>query len=100
MVNFHEAHFFLLCALLLMADLAADGCFGKVQPAVSSGPRAISFTSPVSSLGKVETQVCIPATNLIGIRQRWQTQSVFVAVDHAPSLTHPYLFSSSGGISW
>jgi hypothetical protein len=90
--------FFLICALLLLADLADDGCLGKAQPVAYVFPGIISFTQSPDSSGKVEIQVWIPPTKLIGIRQRWQNQSVLVELHNASPLIHPYLFSSSGGI--
>jgi hypothetical protein len=90
--------FFLLCALLLLADLADDGCLGKAKSAVPRCPGTISFTSSLNGSVKVESQVGITPTRMIGIRQRWQNQAVLVEVNNAPPLIHPYLFSSSGAI--
>jgi hypothetical protein len=89
---------FLLCAILLLADLADDGCLVNPQPAVHRFPGTISFTSSPGSSDKVESRVWIPCSELIGIRQRWQNQSVLVEVNNAPKLIHPYLLGSSGGI--
>jgi hypothetical protein len=80
--------------------MAEDGCFGKLQPAVSLCPGTISFTSPLGSSGEVESQVWIPPADLIGIRQRWQKQTALVGGHNAFALSHSYLFDCSGGIPW
>ena len=90
--------FFLIFILLMVADLADDGCLGKPQPVAFLCPGTISFTQSPDSLGKVEIQVWIPPTKLIGIHQKWQNQSVLVEVNNASTFIHTYLFSGSGGI--
>jgi hypothetical protein len=89
---------YLFCALLLLADFAEDGSFGKAYPVVFRCPETISFTSSLGSSGKVETQVWIQSTDLIGLRQRWQKQRALVGVHNAFALIHSYFFNSSGGI--
>ena len=88
----------LICTLLLLADLADDGCLGKVKSLAPRCPGTISVTSSLGSSDNIESQVWILLVELVSILQRWQNQLVIIEVHDALSITNPYFFSSSGGL--
>ena len=88
----------LLCAIVLLLDLADDGCLGKAQPATPRCPGTISLTSSPGSSGNAEFPVWIPPARLPGILQCWQNQSILVEIEDLLPIIDCYLLGSSGGL--
>ena len=88
----------LLCAFTLLLDLADDGCLGKAAPLVLNSPGTFTCTSSPDNSGKVEPQVWIPSTELLGISRLLQNWPTLGKVDHDFRIIPTYLFNSSGGI--
>jgi hypothetical protein len=87
---------FLICALILLADLADDGCLGKTK--VPQCPGKIPSTSSPHDWGEVDTQVDLPPAKLLGISQLFQfLVTLFEAARGFDGIDF-YLLSSSGGI--
>jgi hypothetical protein len=87
----------LLFTIMLLIDLADDGCFGKTEPATPLCPGTGSLT-PSGSSGKAESSVWIPPARLPVIRQRWQNQSILVEIECPFTRINCYFLGSSGGI--
>jgi hypothetical protein len=90
--------FFLMCALLLLADLADDGFLGKVPALLPQCPGNISFTTSPYSSGNNAPQVSLPLGELRVILQHWQNQLVFVEVGNILAKIDCCLLGSSGGL--
>lgn len=88
----------LLCAFILLLDLADDGCLGKAAPLILNSPGTFTFTSSPDNSGKVETQVWLPPTKLLVISRRLQNRPTLGQIDRDVKIIPPYLFVSSGGI--
>ena len=90
----------LICALIILADLADDGCFGKARPLTPRCLTKISLTSSPGSSDSVECPAGISPTKFPGIRQPWQNQIILIEVDEIPAIIDHSLLSSSGGLPW
>jgi hypothetical protein len=88
----------LLCALLLMADLADDGFLGKVPYLLPHCPGNFSLTTLSGTSCKIASQGWLPLGGVRFIFQRWQTQPVLVEVGDTHAKIDCYLHSSSGGL--
>ena len=89
---------FLICALILLADLAEDGCFGKAWLAVSPCPgKSLSQLSP-HDRGKVAPQVDLPPLKLLSISHALQFPVTLFEVVRGFCIIDFCLLSSSGGI--
>ena len=88
----------LLCAVILLLDLADDGCLGKAAPLVLNSPGTFTFTSSPGNSAKVETQVWLPPTALLDISRRLPNRATLGKIDREVKIIPPYLFVSSGGI--
>jgi hypothetical protein len=89
---------FLLCALLLLKDLADDGCLCKATALPPHGPGKFSFTTSPDSSGTIVAQVWLSPGELRGILQRWPNQPVVIEVGNTLAKIDSYLLSSSGGL--
>jgi hypothetical protein len=89
----------LLCALLLITDLADDGFLGKPPLLGPRSPARTSFASLTGNSGTITPQVWVPLPKLPNILRQWQEQPVllFELDDILPKIDCP-LLSSSGGI--
>jgi len=91
---------FLLCALLLLADLANDGYLGKVPALLPQGPGNFSLSASPGSSGNMAPQVWLTLGELRFILPRWQNQPVLVAVGNTLAKIDCWLLGSSGGLPW
>jgi hypothetical protein len=88
----------LLCAILLLADLADDGFIGKAPILTPPLTRHISLTSADAIHGTVTGQVWLLYTKLLGDMPLWQNQFALVGNYNPPTSIHCFLCSSSGGL--
>jgi hypothetical protein len=88
----------LICALIILADLADDGCFGKARLLTPRCLTNISLSFSPGSSDKVEFPAWISPTKFPGIRQPWQDQLILIELDEIPAIIDHSLFSSSGGL--
>jgi hypothetical protein len=89
---------FLICALIILADLADDGCFGKARPLTARSLTKISLTFDACSSDKVEFPAWIAPAKFPGIPQPYQNQLVLIEVDEIPPIIDHSFLSSSGGL--
>jgi hypothetical protein len=89
--------FFLMCALLLLADLTDDGYIGKVPALLPHCPGTSSFATSPDCSGNTAPQVWLPLGELQVTLQRWQNQEVSVAVGNTLAKIDCCLLGSSGG---
>jgi hypothetical protein len=90
--------FFLMCALLLLADLADDGYIGKVPALLPQGPENLSFTTSADNSENMTPQGGLLLGELRVILQRRQNQSVAVEVGNTLARIDCCLLGSSGGL--
>jgi hypothetical protein len=88
----------LICALIILADLADDGCLGKARPLAPRCLAKISLTLSPGSSDSFECPAGIVPTKFPGVRQPWQNQIILIEVDEIPAIIDHSLLSSSGGL--
>jgi hypothetical protein len=89
----------ILCALLLLADLADDGFLGKPPLLGPRSPARTSFASLTDNSGTIAPHVWLPLPKLPGILWQWQEQPVLlVEIEDILPKIDCYLLASSGGI--
>jgi hypothetical protein len=89
---------FLLCAFLVLVDLADDGFLGKAPVLAPHCPGKIAFSSSSSGAGTVSLQVWISLENDTSNLTLWHHQIVSLEPDGALLCVRSHLFSSSGGL--
>jgi hypothetical protein len=90
--------FFLICALLLLGDLADDGYLGKVPALLPQCPGNFSVSTSPDNPGNTASQVWLPPGELRGILPRWQNRPVLVEVGKTLAKIDCCLLGSSGGL--
>ncbi|MEJ2363623.1 MAG: hypothetical protein P8017_02885 [Deltaproteobacteria bacterium] len=89
----------LICALLLLADLADDGYIGKAPHLAPHCPGTISLTSSPDISDNIAPQVWIPLEKELGLLRPWNNQWALIEAYDFPSIINSYLYySSSGGL--
>jgi hypothetical protein len=88
----------LICALLLLIDLADDGYLGKVNYVFPHGQGAGSFDSPSQKNNKIDFQFGLPPPKSSGSPHCWQYLTKSVEVTQSAIINDDYLLSSAGGI--
>jgi len=89
---------FLICAFLLLADLADNGFIGKAPLLAPHCPGTISFTSSPGSSDNIAPRVWILPEKELGLLQPWNNQWDLDETYDFPSIINSYLYSSSGGL--
>jgi hypothetical protein len=89
---------FLICAVVLLFDLADDGCLGKIKFVASHNTAKCSVASPNPTSGNSHFQVALAPENGRDLRQEFSAQPAAVAVTPSCKINHPYHFGSSGGL--
>jgi hypothetical protein len=89
---------FLICALLLLVDLADDGYLGKVNYVFPHGKGASSVDSPSQKNNKIDFQLGLLPPKSPSSPYCWQYLAISVEVTRFFSINGDYLLSSSGGI--
>jgi hypothetical protein len=90
--------FFLVCIVLLLADLTDDGYPGKAQALLPQGPGIFSVTTSQDTSGNMTPLVWLTPGALRFILQRWQNQPVLIEVGNSLAKIDCCLLGSSGGI--
>lgn len=88
----------LICALLLLADLADDGYIGKAPLLAPHCPGTISLTSSPDISDNIAPQVWIPLEKELGLLPPWNKQWALIEAYDFPSIINSHLYSSSGGL--
>jgi hypothetical protein len=89
---------FLICAVVLMLDLADDGCLGKVKLVAPTHAAGYSVASTAHGSGKVDSQVDLPPLNWQVLTSQFPDQPVLIRGIHCHRKCNFSLFGSSGGI--
>jgi hypothetical protein len=89
---------FLICALLLVFDLANDGCIGKAPPPSPRCADKFFLTLSPESSTNTESPLCIPPAGFPDILRSWHTPSLLAEIENPPGKIDYYLLASSGGI--
>jgi hypothetical protein len=89
---------FLVCALLLLVDLADDGYLGKVTYATPYGKGSNSFNLSSKNPDKIDLQFGLPPPKSIGSLHCWQYLLTSIEVGHTFTVSGCHLLSSSGGM--
>jgi hypothetical protein len=90
----------LLCAILIIVDLADDGCLGKAPLLAPQYPEQISLTDSLDSSGDIAPQCCLAIEVSPGILKRWQEKLALVYVGNCLINNICYGIGSSGGLPW
>lgn len=91
----------LFCALVLLAGLGQDGCFGKVRFSPAPLPVKTSLVhSNYSGSGNVNSQDELPPAFLVGINRPSPSWPAEFPVPQALKIIGFSLLGSSGGIPW
>lgn len=89
---------FLICAVVLLCDLADDGCLGKVKFVAPSHAAQYSAASSHTASGQVDSQLGLPPASLLVSPPTFTSQSVSFGAVHSFQINHFYFFGSSGGL--
>ncbi len=90
---------FLLCAVVLLLDLADDGCLGEAKLAGPPSQAAkYFFSSSSQDSGQVDSSAGLPPENLPEIIAPPPSQPVFCGVANCVEINHFFFFCSSGGL--
>jgi hypothetical protein len=89
---------FLLCAVVLLLDLADDGCLGKVKLVSSHNAAKCSVTSCDHNSGKIDPQFVLPPAKLREYGREFIDRQVSGGIGHNIELDDFCYFGSSGGI--
>jgi hypothetical protein len=88
----------LICALLLLADLADDGYIGKAPRLAPHCPGTISLTSSPDISDNIAPQAWILPGKESGLLQPWNNPWALIEAYDFPSIINSHLYSSSGGL--
>jgi hypothetical protein len=89
---------FLMCALLLLVDLADDGYIGKVKYVPPYGQGANSFNLSSQHPDKIDLQFGLPPPKWPCSLHCWQYLVKSIEVGRAFTVSGCHLLSSSGGM--
>jgi hypothetical protein len=89
---------FLLCAVVLIFDLADDGYLGKVKFVASHHAAKFSVASPDHNSGRSDSQACLTPENPREFQPRFKGQLLSLRVVQCLKITDFCFFGSSGGI--
>jgi len=89
---------FLICAVVLLLDLADDGCLGKVKFVAPQHAAKCSVDSSGHNSGKVHSPGALSPEHLQEFRYDFDGQMASVRVVPSFKINDFYLFGSSGGI--
>jgi hypothetical protein len=89
---------FLLCAVVLLLDLADDGCLGKVKLVAPTHTASYFVASSAHGSGKVDSQVDLPPLNRQELESQFPDQPLLIRGIHCHRKCNFSLFGSSGGI--
>ncbi len=88
----------LLCAIVLLIDLAEDGCLGKAEPITPPFSGKIVHSGSPGKSGSAESPTFIPPARLPDILQGRQNQSSLFENKNPLTIIDCYLLGSSGGL--
>ncbi len=89
---------FLICAVVLLLDLADDGCLGKVKFVAPQHAAQYSVASSNHNSGKVECRVVLTSENLRDLPRQFSDQPVGLGMVLCHPLNDFCFPGGSGGI--
>ncbi len=89
---------FLIVAVVLLFDLAEDGCLGRVKCVASHHPAKCSVASSHQASGQVDSQVVLPSVDLGEFGHQFTAQPVSGGIVHVLNLDDFCYLGSSGGL--
>jgi hypothetical protein len=88
----------LIIALLLIFDLADDGCLGKAKFVAPQHAAQYSVASSSHNSGKADSQIALPPEHLRDNPEQFLSYAASVEVDHYHKISFFPFHGSSGGI--
>jgi hypothetical protein len=89
---------FLICILVLICDLADDGCLGRAKFVAPQHATTYSVASSSHAASRADFQLGVPPANLRDDPGPFPSQPATGEVPHNPNLSSFPFQSSSGGL--
>jgi hypothetical protein len=89
---------FLICAVVLLFDLADDGRLGKVKFVAPNHAAQFSASSAHSTSGQVDSQAGLPPAGLLGSPPPFTSQSASFGFVRCLTTNNFHFFGSAGGL--